>query len=123
MDAVQRTLDFAKKVLGLAAVAGFMYLGESSRDGGFIKDLWAAAKTAGPFGTMLGLLLFFDERRERREAQRQCNERTVDFIQTNNVNASANESMANAQHDALEKLVAAYNGLAQALRKRAPGRR
>lgn len=76
--------DTVKKLAAVGAVVGVGYIGESGQDGGFIKDVWAALKTASPPVAMVMFILFLDERRERRECQRQLNERTVDFIQSTN---------------------------------------
>lgn len=37
----------------------------------FPADIWEAAKTAGPFGTMLGLMLWWLERNDRLRLQRE----------------------------------------------------
>lgn len=96
-------VDIIKKGLPIAAVAVIGYLGETGKDGGFIKDVWAGAKTASPFAAMFAVLAWLSERRERQEAQRQCNERTVDFI--NSTNAAAN-----LFDRALDKLMARRRG-------------
>lgn len=81
---MERFLDFAKKGSALLAVAVIGYMGEHGTDGGFIKDIWTAAKTASPLAAMFTTLAWLDERRERREAQRQCNERTIEFVKSTN---------------------------------------
>lgn len=81
---MDRIADLIRKGFALAFVALVGYLGESGSDGGFIKDVWASLKTASPPVAMVLFLLFLDERRERREAQRQCNERTEAFTDTTN---------------------------------------
>lgn len=68
-------------LLGLVIIG---YLGESGQDGGFIRDIWASLKTASPPVAMVLFMLFIDERRERREAQRQCNDRTIAFTDSAN---------------------------------------
>lgn len=65
-------------------VFGVGYAAEKGADGGFIQDIWTAAKQASPFAAMCAVWAWLDERRERREAQRQCADRTVDFINTTN---------------------------------------
>jgi len=101
---LQRIVGGAKKVGWFGLVGGFMYFARD--DQSLMHDIWNAAKTASPFAAMWAILLFIDERAERREAQRQCNERTIDFIQTNHV-ASA----------ALDKNSAANDKLGQAVRE------
>ncbi len=81
---MERLADFIRKALAVIAVFVVGYLGESGNDGGFIKDIWSSLKTASPPVAMVLFLLFLDERRERREAQRQCNDRTIDFNATIN---------------------------------------
>lgn len=83
---LQPLIDLIKKGAAWAALGLLAWLGESGRDGGFIKDLWLAAKTASPFAAMFAVIVWMGERKERIEAQRQCNERTIDF--TNAINAS-----------------------------------
>jgi len=92
MTNLQRILGNVQKLLWLAGIVALAYFGKE--DGGFVRDIWDAAKTASPFAAMLAILLFFDERRERREAQRQCNERTIDFIQSTNVASTVMDKMA-----------------------------
>lgn len=84
---MDRLVELVKKALPMIAVAVVGYLGETGNDGGFIRDIWNAAKTASPFAAMFAIMVWLDERRERREAQRQCNERTIDFIQSTNLAA------------------------------------
>jgi hypothetical protein len=96
----QRVAETVRKVIAygfsFATIAALAYVGEKGTDGGFIKDVWTAAKTASPFAAMLCLMLLLDERKERREAQRQCAERTIDFIKTVNVGNRALDKMAEA---------------------------
>lgn len=86
---MDRIADVIKKALALLAVAAVAYTAETGGDGGFIKDVWTAAKTASPFAAMFAVLAWLDEKRERREAQRQCNERTIDFIEATNAVTTA----------------------------------
>lgn len=88
--------DFVKKLLSLGALALLAWLGERGSDGGFIRDLWLAAKTASPFAAMFAILVWMDERRERREAQKQCADRTVDFIGATHTMAQSMDSVAAA---------------------------
>ena len=88
---MERLIGLVQKLGTLLAVAVVSYFAEQGSDGGFIKDVWNAAKTASPFAAMFAILMFFDERRERREAQRQCNERTIDFIKATSAAAQVFE--------------------------------
>ena len=92
----QRVLAYIHKVSWMAILAVIAWLAKSGNDGGFLKDIWEQAKVASPFAAMLALLLYFDERRERREAQRQCNTRTIEFIEANNAAHAALDKMASA---------------------------
>ncbi len=85
--------EFIKKFFWMGGLAAVAYMGEHGNDGGFIRDVWGAAKTASPFAAMFAVLVWADERRERREAQKQCNERTIDFIRAANVQAQASDKM------------------------------
>lgn len=76
--------NLLKKGVPIICVVVLGYAGEKGVDGGFIKDVWMAAKTASPFAAMLAIMAWLDEKRERREAQKQCNERTMDFVKTVN---------------------------------------
>lgn len=80
----------------LLVVAILAYLGERGADGGLMQDVWNAAKTASPFAAMLCLMLMLDERRERRSAQTQCADRTIDFINATNEANQALSKMADA---------------------------
>lgn len=60
------------------------WLGESGHDGGFIKDIWGSLKVASPPVAMILFFLLLDERRERREAQQHCSDRTMDFTRSTN---------------------------------------
>jgi len=102
-----RLFSFLKYTSVVAGFVGIAYLGQTGKDGGFIRDLWDAAKTASPFAAMFAILFFLDERRERREAQRQCNDRTMSFVE------STNEQASN-----LEKLIEAINQLRTTLARR-----
>lgn len=85
---------WVKNALPIAVLGLIGWLGETGADGGLIKDVWAAAKTASPFAAMFAILAWLDEKRERREAQAQCNDRTIDFIKSTNAASSAFEKMA-----------------------------
>lgn len=87
-------IAFLKWAAGLISLAGLAYVGERGQDGGFIKDVWAAAKVASPFTAMIALILLFDERKERRQAQKDCNERTIDFIKSTNASSEAFERVS-----------------------------
>jgi hypothetical protein len=93
---LQWLLQKVSQWLWLGVVGALAYFGEHEKDGGFIKDLWEQAKIASPFAAMLALFLFMDERRERREAQQECQNRTIDYIQSTNLAHSALEKIASA---------------------------
>lgn len=83
-------------VLSFLALGAVAYFGEKGYDGGFIKDLWTQAKLASPFAAMLALYAWQREVRDRKEAQEQCADRTVDFIKTANTGFRAIDKMAAA---------------------------
>lgn len=107
MDKAQ---DWIKRAGWFFIVGAIAYLGENGADGGFIKDIWSSAKTASPFAAMLALFLLFDQIKERREAQRQCNERTIDYIQSTNLQTTAADKVAGS----LSQLAAAVQIIAGA---------
>lgn len=84
---LQPLVDLIKKSAAWGVLAALAWLGESGHDGGFIKDLWMAAKTASPFAAMFAVIVWMGERRERIEAQKQLNARTIDFV--NSVNETS----------------------------------
>lgn len=96
--------DWIKRSFWISALAAVAYLGENGHDGGFVRDIWAGAKTASPFAAMLALFLLFDERRERREAQRQCNDRTIDFIRSTNLQTASSDKAADGARQTVEIL-------------------
>lgn len=102
-----RFFSFLKYLSVAVGFVGVAYLGQTGKDGGFIMDLWNAAKTASPFAAMFAILFFLDERRERREAQRQCNERTISFVES-----------TNTQSTTLENIIEAINQLRATLSRR-----
>jgi hypothetical protein len=104
-------LGKVQRVIYLVIGLGLTYLGEHGQDGGFIQDIWAQAKIASPLAAMLLLVLYFDEKRERRDAQRQCNDRTIEFIQSNNVAHAAMEKMSQAHKAGMERIAVAYDKL------------
>jgi len=85
---LERAVKDFGPVVGLAIIG---WLGERGDDGGFIKDIWTALKTASPPVAMILLVLLLREQRERKEAQKQCNERTVDFVNATNGMARSQE--------------------------------
>ena len=103
--ASSKIADAIKKVAIMGCLAAVAYFGESGTDGGFIKDVWAAAKTASPFAAMFATLAWLDERRERREAQQQCNDRTISFVEATNTQSGAIESMV----DAVKQLASSFS--------------
>ena len=94
--------------VGAVAVVGVVaYVGETGADGGFIKDVWAAAKTASPFAAMFATLAWLSERQERRKAQEQCQERTISFVESTNQHSTALEKMVDAIRQISGTIVAA----------------
>lgn len=61
------------------------WLGETGKDGGFIRDIWQALKTASPPVAMIMFFLYMRESQKRDEAQKQCNDRTIDFVKATNL--------------------------------------
>ena len=101
---MEKLADWIKRAPLFIGLAAFAWLSETGNDGGFVKDIWMAAKTASPLAAMVALYLLYDERRERREAQRQCNDRTIDFVQSTNLQANSSGRTAEAVRDMAEAL-------------------
>lgn len=80
----------------MAFIALVAYVGETGKDGGFIKDLWNAAKTASPFAAMFAVMAWLRADAERRKAQEQCQERTISFVESTNQHSTALEKMVEA---------------------------
>lgn len=116
----QVLFSFLQKALALAVVAGVAYLGENGRDGGFVNDVWSQAKLASPFAAMLALLAWVDEKRERRACQKYLNERTVDFIQSTNLQTSSAAGVAGAVREMASAMreVGAYFKFSPPVKKR-----
>lgn len=89
-------LTTVRSVGAMAFIVLVAYVGETGKDGGFVKDLWAAAKTASPFAAMFATLAWLSERTERRKAQDQCQERTISFVESTNQHSTALEKMVEA---------------------------
>lgn len=102
---------WAKHAAFVGALGVIGYFGETGADGGFVKDIWAALKTASPPVAMVLFVLFWDERRERRDAQTRYNERTVDYIQSTNLQAGS----AGRAAEALTTLANGYETIAMTL--------
>lgn len=68
---MERLAELFRKALPYLVLGIVGYIGERGSDGGFIKDVWTAAKTASPFAAMFAILAWLDEKRERRQAQEQ----------------------------------------------------
>ena len=107
----ERILKGATRICYIGLGLGLTWIGEHGQDGGFIQDIWVQAKVASPLAAMLLIILYFDEKRERREAQRQCNDRTIEFIQSNNIAHIAMEKMSVAHRNGLEKIAGTYDAL------------
>ena len=101
---MEKLADWIKRAPLFIVLAAFAWLSETGNDGGFVKDIWTAAKTASPLAAMVALYLLYDERRERREAQRECNDRTIDFVQSTNLQANSAGQTAEAFRDMAEAL-------------------
>lgn len=93
---MDKLIDLIKKLSAVGLLAAAAYLGETGRDGGFIKDLWAAAKTAGTFGCLFATLAWLDERRRSSKAQEELLERTISFVESSNQGSRALEKMTDA---------------------------
>lgn len=88
-----KSANALRSITAIFAVVVVAYVGETGVDGGFIKDVWAAAKTASPFAAMFATLAWLSERQERRRAQEQCQERTISFVESTNQHSTALEKM------------------------------
>lgn len=88
-------------VSGLVAVA---YVGESGADGGFIRDLWNAAKTASPFAAMFAVMAWLKADQERLRSQRELYERTIMFVEASNKQSAALETMVASQKQVMSIL-------------------
>jgi hypothetical protein len=93
---VDRLTDFLTKIAAVGGLTLIAYFAETGRDGGFIKDIWDAAKVASPFAAMFATFAWLSERGERRDAQRQCNDRTISFVEATNTQSGAIENMVAA---------------------------
>jgi hypothetical protein len=96
-----------KATAAMAALAAVAYIGESGKDGGFIKDIWAAAKTASPFAAMFSVMMFLRADAAARRAQEELLERTISFV-----------NAANQQSSALEKLTGTIKEIGGAITNR-----
>jgi hypothetical protein len=71
MQTSERIWRLVTAGLGLGTVVIFGAIGESGADGGFIKDIWGAVKTASPLGAMVttyGCYVIWKEwQRDRKE--------------------------------------------------------
>lgn len=93
---MDKLYDLLKKVTAVGGLAAVMYLGETGKDGGFIKDVWAAAKTAGTFGCLFATLAWLNERQASKKAQEELLERTISFVESANAGARSLEKMVDA---------------------------
>lgn len=107
-----------RSVGAMLFVVGIAYVGETGADGGFIKDIWAAAKTASPFAAMFATLAWLSEREERRKAQEQCQERTISFVESTNQHSTALEKMVEAVRQISSTIVTATGGPSKRRRRR-----
>lgn len=88
--------NVAKVVAPVVAIAIIGAIGETGKDGGFIKDIWAVLKTASPPVAMVMFWLFIRESAKRDFADKQCNERTIDFIKSTNAATSTFDRALNS---------------------------
>ena len=91
-----RFLKVMKATIFTVLLVLIAYIGETGRDGGFIKDIWSAAKTASPFAAMFAVLAWLSERQDRRAAQVELLERTVGFVEATNEQSGSIERMVEA---------------------------
>jgi hypothetical protein len=89
-------LSVVKASIFTALLVLMAYIGETGRDGGFIKDVWAAAKTASPFAAMFAILAWLSERQDRRASQVELLERTIYFVEATNEQSASIERMTDA---------------------------
>lgn len=82
------------------------YLGEHDGQDGFIRDIWIGLKTASPPLAMIMFWLYLRADAERRRAQRECADRTVDYIESTNLQAQSSEKSASALSEAVRALTA-----------------
>lgn len=113
-----RIVTAVKSVGAMLFVVAVAYVGETGQDGGFIKDVWAAAKTASPFAAMFATLAWLSERQERRKAQEQCQERTISFVESTNQHSTALEKMVEAVRQISSTIVSATGGPSRRRRRR-----
>ena len=104
---MEKFYDLLKKTGGVALLAAATYLGETGKDGGLIRDVWAAAKTAGTFGCLFATLAWLNEKRASQKAQEELLERTISFVES-----------SNAQSRALEKIVEAVKHIGDVITNR-----
>ena len=115
-----KVFSFLQKLATMSAVAVVAYLGENGQDGGFVKDVWAQAKLASPFAAMLALMFVVDQIKERRTAQKELNERTIDFIKSTNLQTSTASDVLNTVKEmtAAMREVSAYFKFSTPVKKR-----
>jgi hypothetical protein len=104
-----RVITMLRSVGAMAVVVVVAYIGETGVDGGFIKDVWAAAKTASPFAAMFATLAWLKSDRERQRAQDQCQERTISFVESTNQHSAALEKMVEAVRTISGTIISATN--------------
>lgn len=73
-----------------------------------LQEVWELAKTAGPFGTLLLLILHYRGDKERREAQQQ----TFQLAMSNIKAMNALEASVNSRSDAMRSMEGALRAVA-----------
>jgi len=101
-----------------AGAAG--YLSTLGVDGGFIRDIWGGLTQASPPVAMVLFVLLLRSEAKREEANRQCNDRTIDFIKSTNLQANSADRTAEAFKELSPVLqtIATAIGVAKTRRRR-----
>lgn len=118
---LQRILAFGQRLFYVGCALAATWMGQTQPEGPF-KDIWEGLKTASPTLSMILLVLYLRSDAERREAQRQCSERTVEFINANNVAHAALEKVTTL-HQSVQELSKAFTKLVANFTKLAAGKR
>ena len=122
MNGGDKVLNVIRSAGAMALVLVVAYVGETGVDGGFVKDIWAAAKTASPFAAMFAVMAWLSERQERRRAQEQCQERTISFVESTNQHSTALEKMVEAVRAISGTIIDVTGGRNRATKRRRRGR-
>lgn len=109
-------------VVVAAAITG--YLSTAGLDGGFLKDIWGGLTNASPPVAMILFVLLLRSEAKREEANRQCNDRTIDFINSTNLQANSAGRTAEAFKELspiLQTVATVLGAQARRRRRRASG--